>query len=120
MAPFRDPAEPEVSDDEVEIVVDKLQRAPKAKLQPKFKYRRSSQQQPSSTPLPAISVSISVHTLSPASLPPPSSPHVNSLDGLRLTILPAPAGIRIVVPPRMLSHLQTPLPSDDGRTQQMQ
>ena len=118
----RDPAEADDSDDEVEIVVDMSQRPPKAKPQAKHKYRHSSQQQPASTPPPAIAMSISVHTSSPASSPPPSSPDVNSLDGLPLTILPAPALTGIVVPPRALSHLQTlsTLLSDNSRTQQMQ
>ena len=122
VAPPRDPAEADDLDDEVEIIVDMLQRAPKAKPQPTSKYRRASQQQPASTPLPVVSASISIHTSSPASSPPPPSPDVNSLDGLPLTILPAPARAGIVVPPRALSHLQTSSspPSDDSRTQQMQ
>ena len=122
VAPPRDPAEADDSDDEVEIVVDMPQRPPKAKPQAKHKYRRSSQQQPASTPPPAISTSISVHASSPASSPPPSSPDVNSLDFLPLTILPAPTRTGIVVPPRALSHLPTSStpPSDDSRMQQMQ
>ena len=54
----RDPVEADDSDDEVEIVVDMPQRAPKAKPQPKSKYRRSSQQQlhrlPYLRPFPSI------------------------------------------------------------------
>ena len=122
VAPPRDLAEADDLDDEVEIIVDMPQRAPKAKPQPTSKYRRSSQQQPASTPLPVVSASISIHTSSSGSSPPPSSPDVNSLDCLPLTILPAPARAGIVVPPRALSHLQTSSspPSDDSRTQQMQ
>jgi hypothetical protein len=111
------------SDDEVEIVVDVPRRISKAKPQPQSKYksRRKSQQQPASTP-PPVHASISVHTSSPSPSPPPSSPDVDSLAGLPLTILPAPARTEIVVPPRALSHLQTSStpPSDDSRTQQMQ
>jgi hypothetical protein len=111
------------SDDEVEIVVDAPRRISKAKPQPQSKYksRRSSQQHPASTP-PPVNASISVHTSSPSPSPPPSSPDVDSLAGLPLTILPAPARTEIVVPPRALSHLQTSStpPSDDSRTQQMQ
>jgi hypothetical protein len=98
-------------------------RISKAKPQPQSKYksRRKSQQQPASTP-PPVHASISVHTSSPSPSPPPSSPDVDSLAGLPLTILPAPARTEIVVPPRALSHLQTSStpPSDDSRTQQMQ
>jgi hypothetical protein len=108
------------SDDEVEIVVDAPRRVSKAKPQPQSKYksRRSSQQHRASTPPPAISASISVHTSSPSPSLPPSSPDVNSLAGLPLTILPAPARTGIAVPPRALSHLQTSSspPSDDSRT----
>ena len=107
VAPPRDPPEADDSDDEVEIVVDMPQRAPKAEPQPKPKYRRSSQQKPAFTPPPAISASISVHMSSPASSPPPSSPDVNSLGGFPLTNLPAPACTGIVVPPHTLSHLHT-------------
>jgi hypothetical protein len=111
------------SDDEVEIVVDAPRRISKAKPQPQSKYksRRSSQQHPASAP-PPVNASISVHTSSPSPSPPPSSPDVDSLAGLPLTILPAPARTEIVVPPRALSHLQTSStpPSDDSRTQQMQ
>ena len=94
------------------------QRPPKARPQARHS---SSQQQPASTPPPAISASISVHMSSPRSSPPPSSPDVNSLDGLPLTTLPAPARPGIVLPPRTLSHLQTSFtPPDDSRTQEMQ
>ena len=120
VAPPPDPAEADDSDDEVEIVVDMPQRAPKAEPQPKPKYRRSSQQQPASTP-PAVSASISVHTSSPVL----ATAFLSRRQLARrppLTILPAPARTGIVVPPRALSHLQTSSspPSDDSRIQQMQ
>ena len=105
----------------MEIVVGMPQHTPKAKPQAKHKYRRSSQQQPTSIPPHAISASISVHTSSLASSPPPSSPDVNPLDGIPLTVLPAPTRNGIVVPPRAMSHLKTLFtPSDDSRTQEMQ
>lgn len=89
MAQHRDPSEPNDSDDEVEIVVDTSQHAQKAKphRQYKHKSRRSRLQHPTSTPPPAISASISVHTSSS----PSSCTDVNSLAGLPLTILLAPA-----------------------------
>ena len=87
----RDPAEPDDNVDEPEVVVDTPQRAPKAKPQPqpKSETRRSSWHRPASTPLPAIPASLSVHTSSPSSSPPPSLTDVNSLTGLPLTSLPA-------------------------------
>ncbi|KAN0136386.1 hypothetical protein V8E53_005754 [Lactarius tabidus] len=102
VAHYSDPSEEHKqikSDNEVEIIVDALRCYPV------------------STP-PPIPASISVDTSSP----PPSSPDINSLAGLPLTILPAPACTGIIVPPLALSHLQTSSspPSDDSRTQQMQ
>ena len=92
------------------------------KPQPKSKLCSSSQQMPTSTPAPAISVSILAHMSLPASLPPPFSPDINLLNGLPLMILPAPAHTKIMVPLCALSHLQTSFspPSDDSRTQQIQ
>ena len=97
------------SDDEVEIVVDAPRRAQKPKPQPQLKHklRRANQQHRASTP-PAAPTFASVNT-SPASTPSPSPPasqpsspatppDVNSLAGLPLTILPAPARREIVIP----------------------
>ena len=83
-------------------------RRPKPQPQPKSETRRSSQHHPASIPLPAIPASLSIHTSSPSSSPPPSLTGVNSVTGLPLTSLPAcaPARTGIVVPPRVLSHLQ--------------
>ena len=116
VAPPRDPAEADDSDDEVEIVVDIPERPPKAKPQGKHAVQASNSQH-----LLHHLPSISVHTSSPASSPHPPSPDVNSL-GLPLTILPVPAHTGIMVLPCALSHLQTSSipPSDGSRTQQMQ
>ncbi len=131
-----DEHEQDDSDDEIEIVVDaprELRRVPKPKLhsQPsgRHKPRRAGQQHRESTPPPIISV----HTSTPSSSPPPQQPSspvtppdVNSLAGLPLTILPAPARTEIVIPPRALSHLHaSPDPPDPGaeretKVQQMQ
>ncbi|KAH9167684.1 hypothetical protein EDB89DRAFT_2124365 [Lactarius sanguifluus] len=115
------------------IIVDtprKLQRVPKAKpqshpparLQPRHKPGRSTQQHRTSTP-PAIYMSISIHMSMPELTPRPqeqSSPitpsDVNSLADLPLTILPEPARTVIAIPPRALSHLHSlPDPPDPVR-----
>ena len=117
----------EDSDDEVEIVVDAPQQP---HPQPKPKSRRTSQRHRASTPSP-VNTSISVHTSPPSTPPPPSqqpssptTPSVNSLAGLPLTILPAPSRTAIAIPPRALSHLQASSSSSpdgsDSQTQQMQ
>jgi hypothetical protein len=118
-----DEHEQDNSDDEVEIVVDaprSLRRVPKAKP-PKHKQRASS-------PLPT-SNPISVHTSTTPTPSPqqPSSPitppNVNSLAGLPLTFLPAPARAAITIPPRALSHLHAFSPGAPdpraGKVQQM-
>ena len=73
MARHRDPSEPNDSDDEVEIVVDTSQSAPKAKPQRQYKHKPAVPV--SSTPLPAISAPISLHT----SLPSSSSTDINGM-----------------------------------------
>ncbi|KAH9167665.1 hypothetical protein EDB89DRAFT_107258 [Lactarius sanguifluus] len=123
-------------DSEIEILVDpprKQRRVPKAQPQshpparqsPRRKPRRSTQQHRTSTP-PAINTSISIHMSTPESTPPPqeqsspiTSPDVNSLAGLPLTILPEPARTEIAIPPRALSHLHSsPDPPDPARNLQ--
>jgi hypothetical protein len=81
------------------------------------KLSRSSKQRRTSTPSPApISTRTSLPSPSPS--PPPESPtalppDTNSLAGLPLTILPAPAATDIVIPPRALNHLHaSPGPPD--------
>ncbi|KAH9055280.1 hypothetical protein EDB87DRAFT_1338580 [Lactarius vividus] len=123
-------AQDDSDNSEIEIIVDpprKLQREPKAKPQshppaqpqPRHKPRRSAQQHRTSTP-PAIHTSMSIHTSTPESTPPPQEqsspitpPDVNSLAGLPLTILPEPARTEIAIPPRALSYLHSsPDPPD--------
>ena len=70
---------------------------------------RSSKQRRASTPSP-VPISARTSLPSPSPSPPPESPtapppSTNSLAGLPLTILPAPATTDIVIPPRALSHL---------------
>jgi len=69
----------------------------------------TSKQRRASTPSPAP-ISIRTSSPSPSPSPPPLSPtaslpDTNSLAGLPLTILPAPAAADIVIPQRALNHL---------------
>jgi hypothetical protein len=73
------------------------------------KLRRNSKQRRASTPSKAP-ISIRTSLASPSPSPPPESPtasppNTNTLAGLPLTILPAPAATDIVIPPRALNHL---------------
>ena len=113
-----DEQEGEGEEEEIEIV-DRVsrelpRRAPKTKPQSQLssKAERSTRKQRrASMPSPApISTRTSLPSPSPSPTPPPESPTAsppgtNSLAGLPLTILPAPAAIDFVIPPRALSHL---------------
>jgi len=100
----------------------KAQRADasQSKLSRTNKQRRVSTSSP-----PPISASMCLPSPSPS--PPPdspmsSSPDTNSLAGLPLTILPAPATADIMIPPRALNHLHAspgpPDPNFETRHQQ--
>lgn len=83
------------------------------------KLTRTTKQHRTSTPsLAPISARTSLPSPSPSPPPEPptSSPsNTNSLAGLPLTILPAPAATDIVIPARALSHLHTPSGPPDPR-----
>ncbi|KAI0292224.1 hypothetical protein B0F90DRAFT_281295 [Multifurca ochricompacta] len=125
-----DERELDADDDVVEIVADapresrRAQSAmPRNKHQPpQFKLRHASQR---SVPSPVhTSISIPTRSHSPSSYPQPQSPvtppDVNTLAGLPLTILPAPAPADIVIPHRALNHLHaSPGPPDLGAEAKM-
>ena len=111
----------EAEEEEIEIV-DRVsrevpRRASKTKTKPRSisKAERSSQnQRRASMPSPPPMTTLS----SPPPTPPPESPtasppDTNSLAGLPLRILPAPAATDFVIPPRALNHLHaSPGPLD--------
>ena len=100
-----DGREPDDFDEEVEILVDaprlvlkatNLRLSPSLNLSPAVR----AQQHHASIPPPPLPTSISVHTSTPTSSPlqeQSSSPDVNSLAGIPLAILPAPASTEIVL-----------------------
>ena len=101
----RDPAEADDSDNEVEIVVDMPQRAPKAKAQAKHKYLRF---QPEASRVYPTTCYICVH-FRPYFIACVLATAFFSRRQLAgrppLTILPAPARTGIAVPPRALNNL---------------
>jgi hypothetical protein len=89
--------------------LSKAERSDPSQSRPSRRPSRSSKQRRASTPSP-LPISARTSLPSPSPSPPPESstvppPSTNSLAGLPLTILPAPAATDIVIPPRALSHL---------------
>jgi hypothetical protein len=115
-------------EEEVEIVDGPLRELPRRASRtkpPSFSKAEADRGDPSQSNLtrtskqgPSAPVSVPTSLPSPSPSPPPQSPtasppDTNSLAGLPLTILPAPAATDIVIPQRALNHLHaSPGPPD--------